>query len=176
MTFNEIKLNQVIEAAKSKTTDPTWLRAIERAAEQLRTNPYISEQDGGLLILGTTGEIYHANGSCQCKAYRKGMNYCWHRVAAKLVRRYNEMEAAPAASTPRRDYCGDRDLQHLAHCKPHVSTRQDLERNITEQWEARYPSFPIWMTLRKFYGVNSLAILDTNKLNQLAWRWLSAPC
>jgi hypothetical protein len=94
MQINLIQLERTVETAKVKAAShPAWLRAIEKAAEQLISNPYISEQDNGLLILGTTGNIYHSNGTCQCEASRRGMA-CWHRAAAQLVKRYNEAETA----------------------------------------------------------------------------------
>lgn len=34
----------------------------------------------------TPGLIYKANGACQCKAFAQH-NACWHRAAARLVRR-----------------------------------------------------------------------------------------
>jgi hypothetical protein len=42
-----------------------------------------------LLVLSESGEIYRANGACQCKAYANSQP-CWHRAAARLVKRYNE--------------------------------------------------------------------------------------
>ncbi len=96
--INSVKLDRVIEAAKAKAANsPSWLRAIDRAAEQLRSNPYIADQGDGLLILSTSGEFYHANGVCQCKAFHHGMA-CWHRAAAQLIKRYNEMPDETPAS------------------------------------------------------------------------------
>ncbi len=96
--INSVKLERVVETAKAKAANsPSWLRAIERAAEQLRSNPYIAEQGDGLLILSTSGEFYHANGVCQCKAYRHSLP-CWHRAAAQLIKRYNELPDETPAS------------------------------------------------------------------------------
>jgi hypothetical protein len=51
MQLDIAKLEQVVEAAKARAANhPRWIAAIERAAEELMNNPYISEQDGGLLI------------------------------------------------------------------------------------------------------------------------------
>jgi hypothetical protein len=92
MQLNQVKLNQVVESAKLKAAGhPRWLAAIERAAEQLVSNPYISETSDGLLILGTSGNIYTANGTCQCRAAGFGL-VCWHRAAAQLIKRYREAE------------------------------------------------------------------------------------
>ncbi len=104
MLFNSINLTlffAVVNVCKAKAAakgETSWVRAIEKAAEQVHDNPYISETENGLLVLSATGgEIYHANGKCQCKAYARGMA-CWHRAAAKLVKRYREAVAAQAAS------------------------------------------------------------------------------
>ncbi|MET0466768.1 MAG: SWIM zinc finger family protein [Chitinophagaceae bacterium] len=43
-----------------------------------------------LLILSDSNEIYTANGTCQCKAFQNGRRPCWHRAAARLVKRYTE--------------------------------------------------------------------------------------
>src|SRR5262249_46483920 len=53
----------------------------------------------GLLITTESGETYHANGACQCKAYQVGQA-CKHRAAARLVAMMNEKEAVPTASLP----------------------------------------------------------------------------
>lgn len=98
MTLNQIILETVTETAKAKAAkQAAWVRAIEKAAEQLISNPYISETENGLLILSYSSETYHANGACGCKAYANGKP-CWHRAAAKLVKRYREAEAAQAAA------------------------------------------------------------------------------
>ena len=101
MIFNTINLVlflAVVEAAKAKAAgNASWIRAIDKAAEQIRTNPYICEDGDGLMIQSATGsEVYHANGACQCKAFTKGMA-CWHRAAAQLVKRYRQAEATKKA-------------------------------------------------------------------------------
>lgn len=115
MQLNLEKLTAIVEAAKAKTSDSRWIRAIDKAFEQLTTNPYIDldkEHEGGLIILGTRGNIYSSNGVCQCESFTYGQKPCWHRAAARLVKRYQEAEqSAPAR---KQWFCGDRDLQHLA--------------------------------------------------------------
>ena len=66
-----------------------WDTAIAKAKAQLESNPYMHFDGESLLILSASGEIYSANGTCQCKAYNSGQP-CWHRAAARLVERYNE--------------------------------------------------------------------------------------
>lgn len=91
LNLDSDKLNAVVEEAFNKTTITRWQTAIVKAAKQLEENPYISEQDGALLILSESGEIYTANGTCGCKAFRNNQP-CWHRAARRLVERYRQHE------------------------------------------------------------------------------------
>jgi hypothetical protein len=63
MQLSEIKLNQVIETSKTKTSYPHRLNAIEKAHQQLIQNPYITIDGDGLLILSTSNNLYHSNGT-----------------------------------------------------------------------------------------------------------------
>lgn len=72
---------------------PRWVAAIGRALVELDTNPYIEWTDGHLLIASPSGVVYAANGICQCQAFIFGQP-CWHRAAARLVRRYHEAQEA----------------------------------------------------------------------------------
>lgn len=83
-------------ARKSAAEHVRWLHAIDRAVRELHTNAWIERTDHGLLIASPSGKTYTANGACQCEAYSYN-NACWHRAAARLVRRYDEYLAAPAA-------------------------------------------------------------------------------
>ena len=88
----------IVAAAKEAAAQyPRWLNAIERAARELETNAWIERGDHGLVIASPSGNVYTANGACQCDAYSFG-NACWHRAAARLVRRYDEYVAAPQAA------------------------------------------------------------------------------
>jgi hypothetical protein len=107
LNFNQDVLDLVVEEAKQKTGgDSRWVNAITRAAEEIRTNPYLHLADGALLVLSSTSSnIYTANGTCQCKAFGLGQA-CWHRAAHRLVNLYNETaacdrESAPTAAAPR---------------------------------------------------------------------------
>lgn len=82
-------LNEVAQEAFNKTSNLRWQTAIAKAKRQIEENPYLHFDGDALLILSESGEIYTANGVCQCKAYTKGFP-CWHRAAARLVRRYHE--------------------------------------------------------------------------------------
>ncbi|MGH9944475.1 MAG: hypothetical protein ACRD9R_19170 [Pyrinomonadaceae bacterium] len=50
---------------------------------------YIHYTGQSLLMLSESGEIYEANGVCQCRAFAGGQP-CFHRAAYKLVKRYHE--------------------------------------------------------------------------------------
>lgn len=92
LNLNQETLQQITQEAFDRAQGSRrWQTAIVKAKQQLESNPYLSWQDGGLLILSPESlEIYTANGTCQCKAYEHGFP-CWHRAAARLVTRYNEM-------------------------------------------------------------------------------------
>jgi hypothetical protein len=91
-------LSQVVEKAAHDAADhERWLTAIGRAILELDSNPYLARNDHGGLIIGSpSGNVYAANGVCQCEAYQHGKKPCWHRAAARLVRLHDEREAAAA--------------------------------------------------------------------------------
>lgn len=90
MNIDQNKMQQVVQEAFDKVSGSLrWQTAIVRAQQQIEENPYIHFDGCSLLILSPSGEIYSANGTCQCKAYANGQP-CWHRAAARLVKRYNE--------------------------------------------------------------------------------------
>lgn len=88
--IDQNKLQQVAQEAFDKVSGSRrWETAIAKAKVELESNPYMYFDGQSLLILSSSGEIYTANGTCQCKAYMSGQP-CWHRAAARLVKRYNE--------------------------------------------------------------------------------------
>ena len=89
MNLNQAALAAVIQTAFDQTSNLRWQMAIAKAMQQIEDNPYMHYDGRALLILSPSGEIYSANGTCQCKAYRNGQP-CWHRAAARLIERYNE--------------------------------------------------------------------------------------
>ncbi len=90
MSIDQNRMEQVIQEAFDKVSGSRrWQIAIAKAKQQIEENPYIHFDGRALLILSPSGEIYSANGSCQCKAYQSGQP-CWHRAAARLVERYSE--------------------------------------------------------------------------------------
>jgi hypothetical protein len=90
LNLNQDALQQVAQEAFDKVSgNRRWEVAIAKAKAQLEANPYMHFDGESLLILSPSGEIYNANGVCQCKAFEKRQP-CWHRAAARLVERYNE--------------------------------------------------------------------------------------
>jgi hypothetical protein len=90
LNIDEDRMQQVIQQAfDSVAGNRRWESAIVRAKQQIETNPYMHFDGAGLLVLSESGEIYRADGTCQCKAYANGKP-CWHRAAARLIQRYNE--------------------------------------------------------------------------------------
>ncbi len=89
--INAERMNEVIAAAFNQTDSLRWQVAITKAGAEIEENPYMHYDGHALLILSPSGEIYSANGACQCKAFGHGQP-CWHRAAARLVERYNEAQ------------------------------------------------------------------------------------
>ncbi len=96
--LNETKLAGVVDAAlEAVNGDKRWTNAIIKAEEILTSgNPYLHFTGHSLLMLSDSGEIYEANGVCQCKAFERGQA-CKHRAAYKLVVRYNETDTSQRA-------------------------------------------------------------------------------
>lgn len=91
-------LQQVADqAVADAAAHPRWLTAIGRALVEINDNPYMEWQDDHLLIGSPSGNLYTANGVCQCEAFTHGQP-CWHRAAARLVRRYQEAQAVSVAT------------------------------------------------------------------------------
>ncbi len=103
---NQDKFNAVVETALAKAANfPRWQKAIQRAIEEIESNPLIHwvEEDKSLLICSPSNSIYSANGICQCKAFVEFNQPCWHRAAARIARLYMESEAnqtTPLAPRP----------------------------------------------------------------------------
>lgn len=93
LNLNVTTLAAVVDQALiDAAAHPRWVMAIGRAAVELNTNPWIERGDlHGLIIASPSGNLYSANGTCQCEAHRYG-NPCWHRAAARLVRLHDEQQ------------------------------------------------------------------------------------
>jgi hypothetical protein len=90
MTINQAQLKKVALEAKSKTSDKRWLNAIDAALAGVISGWWIiSELFDSVLITTETGKSYHANGRCQCEAFKRG-TACKHRALFRLIQLYNE--------------------------------------------------------------------------------------
>lgn len=90
LNLDQDRMQQVTQDAFNRVSgNRRWETAIAKAKAELESNPYMHFDGQSLLILSPSGEIYTANGSCQCKAFQRNQP-CWHRAAARLVRRYAE--------------------------------------------------------------------------------------
>ena len=90
LNIDQSRMQQIVQEAFDKVSGSRrWETAIVKAMQQIEENPYMHYDGRALLILSPSGEIYSANGTCQCRAY---LNHqpCWHRAGARLVERYNE--------------------------------------------------------------------------------------
>lgn len=91
MEINAIKFNETVKAAIARA--PQMATQIQAAAENLLSNPFIADVDGGLLILNEKrSDIYFAKSrgnACGCKAHRFHQ-VCWHRLADALYRQYQK--------------------------------------------------------------------------------------
>ena len=93
MSIDQDRMQQVTQEAFNRVSgNRRWEVAIAKAKQQLESNPFMHFDGHSLLILSPSGEIYTANGSCQCKAFTKSQP-CWHRAAARLVERYAQTAA-----------------------------------------------------------------------------------
>jgi hypothetical protein len=84
-------LVEAVDAARVQTTDASWQRAINDAYNYLllRDTVCYEPETHTLVVASATepGKEYWANGECQCPCYERGNAKCWHRAAARLVRR-----------------------------------------------------------------------------------------
>jgi hypothetical protein len=147
--INIQKFNQIVEAAKAKTTDAKWLRAIEKAAAGILDGSLIvTVLAHGALVTGKNGS-HHANGACDCQAARNGHTQCYHRAAARLMHNYETApEAVPLAA----------DVE--------ASPRANLIAEIENIWP-RVETTPLPVALMARFGKNQLEMLDDDLLRRV---------
>ncbi len=144
--MNTEKFNEVVEAAKAKTTDAKWLRAIEKAAKAILSGELIvTTLAHGALVTSSNG-TYAANGVCNCAAARKGHTACYHRAAARLMDLY-ETEMAQAVS-----FVAD----------VIATPRRQLIVEIKAAWPSNWP--PLADELMRRFKCNRLDYLDDGAL------------
>ena len=99
LNLNPTTLAAVVDKARTDAAEhPRWLAAIDRAVVELVQNPWIERGElHGVIIASPSGNLYSANGTCQCTAAHYSRP-CWHRAAARLVERHDQRQAQPVAS------------------------------------------------------------------------------
>ena len=82
---------QYEEQGLSEGSFKRWINAIGKATVEFENNPFLSWDNEAkhLIIWSKSNEIYEANGTCQCSAF-KGGQPCYHRALARLIQRYFE--------------------------------------------------------------------------------------
>lgn len=98
-------LVEAVDAAReTASVSPSWLRAIDSAYDYLLQTESIQYDLTACAIrvesATTPGTFYESNGDCQCAAFTKGKGICWHRAAARLVRRALECQVVLPDGTP----------------------------------------------------------------------------
>ena len=96
MEINQVKFERVVAAAKAKTTDAKWLRAIDRAAKEIISGEMIVTVLAHGALITTANGTYAADGHCNCKAALYGHKECAHRAGARLMELYEAEPEIPA--------------------------------------------------------------------------------
>ena len=90
--LGQIAAESIAKINPNQTNGKRWINAIAKATAEIETNPFMTyelESHSLLMMSDSSGEIYTANGTCQCKAFANGFP-CKHRAAARLVAIYIE--------------------------------------------------------------------------------------
>lgn len=88
----EIAAEIIAKLNPESRTDKRWINAVAKAVVELESNPfaaYDAENHSLLICSSNSGNVYTANGKCQCEAFNQGRP-CYHRAAARLIQRYVE--------------------------------------------------------------------------------------
>ena len=106
MDFKSPKFNTVVEQALLLATgNPKWEKAIQRAAEGLKSGDIIvTELASGCLVTTSNGSYTVTNrvaGECHCTAFQHGHKQCKHRAARRLCALYSEALIAEQADVAR---------------------------------------------------------------------------
>jgi len=112
-------VSAVDRARVNAQDDPRWLRAIDAGWDWLLQQDELSYNAATheLVVQSATGSgEYRANGACQCRAAELDRP-CWHRAAARIVRRAVELaqfDAMSAAATAAEQAHEDAEVNALA--------------------------------------------------------------
>lgn len=90
-------LTDAIDAIRASTAyyNTAWMTALDKAWDYILPQDTISYDRSAYAIRVESatepGRFYISNGDCQCRAFTHGAGVCWHRAAARLVRRALEL-------------------------------------------------------------------------------------
>jgi hypothetical protein len=167
MKINKIK--QAAEIAKSRTNDRRWLSAIDKAVAGVESGWWlVTELHDGIMVTTETGQTYHANGSCQCRAFELGQP-CKHRALARLVEIASEIEetASGAVSAPAEVVATKGATRDEFAADVAASTRSQLIAEIENIWPRFAPGVPLDTELLARFRVNRLDMLDDGALRDI---------
>ncbi len=152
MQINKIKA--AAEIAKTKTSDKRWIAAIDKAVAGVESGNWIvTELANGIMVTTESGETYHANGVCSCRAYEFGQA-CKHRALARLIEIASTIEeTAPEA------------VSLVAEVA--FSSRENLIVEITNIWPRVEPTVHLADALVARFGKNQLSMLPTETLKDI---------
>lgn len=147
MTLNQAQLEAVIAEAKTKCqNDKRCLRAIDRAAEMLRTRSWRFDSRTNMLTVSGSGrELYQATPrACECRAFTEfNDRRCWHRTGAKLLQRYHEaieLLARPASQHVEINISGALAAEPTAaEMRAHFARQSEIDREALSERLADAP-------------------------------------
>ncbi len=90
--LGQIAAEAIAKINPNQANGKRWINAIGKATAEIETNPFMTyelESHSLLMLSDSSGEIYTANGTCQCKAFAQGFP-CRHRAATRLITLYIE--------------------------------------------------------------------------------------
>jgi hypothetical protein len=90
--LGEIAAQSIAKINPNQRDAKRWINAIAKAVVEIENNPFMTfepETHSLLMLSERSGEIYTANGTCQCAAFGNGQP-CYHRAAARLIQIYVE--------------------------------------------------------------------------------------
>jgi len=102
MDFKSPKFNTVVEQALLLATgNPRWEKAIQRAAEGLKSGDIIVTELASGCLVTTENNTYKVTHECQCSAFQHGHRQCKHRAARRLCALYSEALVSELAEVER---------------------------------------------------------------------------
>ena len=102
MNFNSPQFNTVVEQALLLATgNAKWEKAIQRAADGLKSGKIVVSELASGAIVTTENGTYKVAGECQCTAFTHGHRQCKHRAARRLCALFSEAEISEKSEIAR---------------------------------------------------------------------------